>query len=65
MNEKILTSVQADISCLHARYLYLELGKDINSLALVWICASIAVRRSSGRLIDGCLVNVKFNSLRS
>ena len=44
---------------------YLEFGIDINSLALVWICASIAVKRSSGRLMDGCLVNVKLNSLRS
>ena len=44
---------------------YLEFGIDINSLALVWICDSIAVSRSSGKLIDGCLVNVKFNSLWS
>lgn len=46
-------------------YIYFELGIDINSHALFEICLSIAVRRSSGKLMNGCLVKVKFNSLRS
>lgn len=43
----------------------LVLGRESSSLALTSTCFSIACNLSSGRLIDGCLWNLKPNSFRS